>query len=429
MADGPVNGNGVEASLAGLSWLNFLTALMQTAFGGFLAVYLATNGWSGTEIGFALSAGAVAALVGQVPAGLLVDWAPGKRAVAAAAVLAIMAASALIALAPFPAPVYAAQLVQGAAAAVLTPAIAALTLALARQEKLGERLGRNVRFAAIGSSAAAALMGMVGAWLSHRAIFWLAAACAPASLLAVAHIRASDLAAAAHRVAHPSGKHPRHRPPPPTIRKVASDPRLMIFAACMMLFSHGNAALLPTAAAALTRGIRPWQEIVLPALWGLPALHLRTTELLVAAWIVVPQLLAAAISPWLGRTAHLHGRRPVLLVGFAVLPLRALLFALDGGPLLNVAYQALDGISAAALGTMVPLVVADITHSKGRFNLAMGIVGLTVGIGGALSTAIAGMLSDRIGEAGTFAMLGAVSLLGCLVLARAMPETHPARAG
>ena len=415
------------ASLSGLSWLNFLAALMQTGFGAYLAVYLTTQHWTRTEIGFALSAGAAAAMVSQVPAGMLVDWATSKRAAAAGAVLAVMAAALLIAAAPLPGPVFAAQALQGAAAAVLTPAIAAITLALSRQEKLGERLGRNVRFAAIGSALAAAIMGGVGAWLSQRAIFLLAAACALPCLFAIHRISAVDLDTAHRRATHPAAIHPRHRTTPQQrMNEVARDPRLLAFAACAFLFTLGNAALLPTAAAALTRvmgGQLP--DVVSSDLWSaLPRMRVHSSDLLVAAWIVVPQLLAALLSPRLGRYAQFRGRKGVLLIGFAVLPLRALLFASDGSPGMMVIYQTLDGVSAAVFGVMVPLVVADITHGGGRFNLAMGIVGLAVGVGGALSTAVAGALADSIGEIGTFIALGAAGVCGCLALMVAMPETH-----
>jgi MFS family permease len=151
------------------------------------------------------------------------------------------------------------------------------------------------------------------------------------------------------------------------------------------------------------------------------------SDLLVAAWIIVPQLLAALLSPWLGRFAQRHGRRPALLLGFVALPVRALLFAAGGDPFLLTFGQALDGVSAAAFGVMVPLVVADITHDRGRFNLALGVVGLAAGIGATLSTALAGVLADRAGDVATFATLGAAGLCGFLMAWFMMPETHRVR--
>ncbi len=414
------------ASMSGLNWLNFLSALMQTGFGAFLAVYLTNQDWSRTDIGLVLSAGTVAAMASQVPGGMLVDWVRSKRHAAAGAVLAIMAAALLIAAAPQPGPVYTAQLLQGGAAAVLTPAIAALTLALSRQEKLGERLGRNVRYAAVGSAVAAAIMGMVGAWLSYQAIYWLAALCALPCLVAIYRIRIVDLASAHRRASHAAVIHPRHgSEPPKRMAQVARDPALLIFAASVALFQLGNASLLPTAAGSVTRAFSEMPDLVPSEFWSvLPAIHLRGSDLLVAAWIVVPQLLAAVLSPWLGRHTQMYGRRRVLLIGFMVMPLRALLFAADGNPVVMAAYQSLDGISAAVLGVMIPLVVADITHRGGRFNLGIGIVGLASGLGGALSTAVGGALADRIGDTGTFVALGGAGLCACALLAVAMPETH-----
>ena len=49
--------------------------------------------------------------------------------------------------------------------------------------------------------------------------------------------------------------------------------------------------------------------------------------MLIAACIVVPQLVVALISPWVGRQAEIWGRRPFLLAAFAALAVRGLLFA------------------------------------------------------------------------------------------------------
>ncbi|PPQ37658.1 MFS transporter [Rhodopila globiformis] len=165
-----------SASLAAMNWLNFLTALMQTAFGAFLSVYLTTNGWSATDIGAVLGVGTVVAIACQVPGGAMLDWLHRTRLVASLAVTAIMASAALMAAAPQRIPVLAAEFLQGAGASVLTPAIAALTLAISRHEKLGEKFGHNVRYAAVGSAVAAMVIG-AAAQVSDAAGFWLAMAC------------------------------------------------------------------------------------------------------------------------------------------------------------------------------------------------------------------------------------------------------------
>jgi MFS family permease len=146
---------------------------------------------------------------------------------------------------------------------------------------------------------------------------------------------------------------------------------------------------------------------------------------LVAACIVVPQLVVAAISPTVGQVAQNWGRRPVLLLGFAALQLRGVLLAWTNDPYVITAVQMLDGISAAVMGILVPLILADITRGTARFNLAQGIVGSAGGVGAALSSIAAGYLADTFGMAMAFLGLVATASCGFLVLLCAMPETKP----
>ena len=93
-----------------------------------------------------------------------------------------------------------------------------------------------------------------------------------------------------------------------------------------------------------------------------------------------------------GERAEKHGRNPLLLVGFAALPIRAVLFALTNDPLALIAIQLLDGITGAVLGVMTALVIADVTKGTGRFNLAQGIFGTVMGIGASLSPTLSGLI-------------------------------------
>src|SRR5574337_697361 len=137
-----------------LDLLNFFIADVQTGFGPFVAVYLTAHKWPQVQIGFVLTLGTVSAIVAQLPAGALVDAARDKRRMVSAGLLGVIAAALLLALWPAELP--------GSAA-------------------LGERLGRNARFASIGNGLAAAVMGVTGSYLSSRAVFWLTAGlCVPA---------------------------------------------------------------------------------------------------------------------------------------------------------------------------------------------------------------------------------------------------------
>ena len=151
------------------------------------------------------------------------------------------------------------------------------------------------------------------------------------------------------------------------------------------------------------------------------------TGLVISAAIVVPQIVAAAIAPWVGRAAQRFGRRPVLLAGFAVLPLRGLLLAAQLGAVPLAALQALDGVSAAVFGIMVPLIAADVTRRTGYLNLAISSIGLAANIGATFSTTLGGLVADRFGISAALLGLAAVGLAATLLVWVAMPETRPAR--
>ena len=158
-------------SLRGLDWFIFFVADVQTGFGPFVSVYLTTQKWTQVDIGLVLSAAGFVSLIGQMPGGALVDAARSERFVGGIAVAAIcVSALAYAALPIFPV-VLSASILHALASCVLGPAIAAISLGLVGQAMLGERLGRNARFASIGNAVAAAAMGACGWLLSARAVF------------------------------------------------------------------------------------------------------------------------------------------------------------------------------------------------------------------------------------------------------------------
>ena len=390
-------------SLRGLDWLNFFVANFQTGFGPFISVYLTGVGWTQGAIGAALSAGTVAGMVSQVPGGILVDAVRSKRAAAAAAIVAIMASALAIALWPALLPIALAEILHAFASSVLGPAIAALSLALVGHGGLGERLGRNTRYLAIGNAFAAGLMGTFGYYVGERAVFLLTAALGIPALAAIEMIGNEDLARAKTYPAAGSASKPENSG---WSWQFLRDRRLLAYAVCASLFQLANAAMLPIAAGMITK--RAGSE----------------ASLVIAACIVAPQAVTAAISPWAGRAAEGWGRRPILLLGFAALPIRGVLFAGIADPYLMVLIQLLDGLSAAALGVLTPLIVADITRHTGGYTTALGVVGLAIGGGATLSTVAAGFVADHFGGEATFLGLAAIGLCATLLVGTVMPETR-----
>jgi hypothetical protein len=290
------------------------------------------------------------------------------------------------------------------ASCVLGPCIGAISLGLVGHGGISERLGRNARFASIGNGLAAAAMGACGYFISNRAVFIVTALLVGPALLALAQLRASEIDP---KKAHGGEPELTHHVPIASLLSSERRRTLMIFAACMMMFHLANAAMLPLMGGVLTMRSSEWAPVM------------------IAACIVVPQLMVALISPWVGRRAQQWGRRPLLLIGFAALPVRGVLFAIVPDPNFLVAVQLLDGISAAMLGVMGPLIVADITRDTGRFNLAQGIMGTAIGIGASISTTFAGQMTDHFGSMAAFLGLAGVAAAGLTLVWALMPETRP----
>lgn len=400
-------------SRRGLDWLNFFVANVQTGFGPFIAVYLTSEAWTLSDIGDVLGIGTVAAVVSQLPGGAAVDALRHKRLAALAAGIAIAFSSLMLALWPDWLPVAIAEVLHGFASCMLGPAIAAITLQVVGRAELGERFGRNACFAALGSGTAAAIFGVFGTYVSERSVFFLTALLMVPAMLALRMIRLQP----PPPVAADPGRRPGHGLRSRFLGSLAqvwdlfSDRRLLLFAACVVLFHLSNGAMLPLVASEVTRSVGEWASMI------------------VAGCIVLPQFVVAAISPLVGRAADRRGRRLVLIAGFAALPVRAALLALVADPFVLVLVQALDGLSAAVFGVMLPLVAADLTRGTGHFNLCIGALGLAMGIGAAASTVVAGAIADGFGPAAAFAGLGIAGVAATLLVLLAMPETQSLQAG
>ena len=354
-----------------------------------------------------LTVAGLVALAGQMPGGALVDAARSERLVAALAIGTIGVSALILSVWPIFPVVLGAITLQAAAVCVLGPAIAAISLGLVGHADIGERLGRNARFASLGTGLSALAMGASGYFLSNQAVFLVTAAFILPALAALALIREQEIdPERAHGGFNGEDSEARPHKRAVKLRHVLRRP-LVILAGCVMLFQLANAAMLPLLGGVVTTRSSEWATV------------------LVAAAIVVPQLVVAAVGPTIGRRAKRHGRRPLLLIGFAAVVVRGLLFAVVSDPYLLVVAQVFDGIAASVFTVMVPLVVADMARGTGRFNLTLGIVGTGTGIGASLSTALAGYASDHLGSAVAFLGLAGIAAVGFAAVFMLMPETRP----
>jgi predicted MFS family arabinose efflux permease len=388
----------------GLDWMNFFIADVQTGFGTFVAFYLARLGWSQESVGLALAADGFAALLSQVPGGALTDAVAWKRGLAALGILMIGAAALILALLPSFVPVFVAEILHGLTAGIITPAITAISLGLVGRRAMSLRTGRNLRFAAAGNALTAGMMGLVGTYFSESAIFMAAAILCIPALVALSWIRGEEIDHARARNAATGERAARLA----RVLDLARNRRLLLFATCLMLFQFADASILPLVGE------------------GLAIANVGSASMLMAVLIIVPQIVVAVFAPWVGYHSETRGRRPLLLVGFAIEPVRAGLLAFTTDYPFLVVAQLLDGISGAIIGVLTVLVITDLTAGTGRFNLARGMVGTLSSIAASVSTIVTGYLSQTFGH-----WIGFMTIAGAAVAATALlwvflSETKPA---
>jgi MFS family permease len=394
-----------SASLRGLDAVNLFLAGTLSGFGPYVAAFLAEQNWTQQDIGYVLTAAGFAGLLSQLPGGELLDAMRSKRLAVTLGAAMVAAGALIIALWPTFPLVLSALVLQGITGGFLGLAIAAISLGLVGHAALGERLGRNQRFASTGGVVAAGLMGLIAYFLSYRAIFFVAAALALPLLAALGRIRPADIHSG-RASCLPDHQEP-STPSRARRRSLWKNGSLLTFAGCVFLFQMANASMLPLAGEAVA--------------YSKEAL----SSLIVSALIVIPQVIVAIMAPWAGRRANTWGRRPLLLVGFAALPIRALLFAWTTNPIILIAAQLLDGVSGTMLGVLTALIVADLTAGTGRFNLAQGFVGTMSGIGASLSTTLSGLVAGSHGRAAGFLGIAGIALAAVLLAWLLMPETNP----
>jgi MFS family permease len=385
-----------------LDAINFLLADVRGALGPYLNVFLVTQQhWSQSEVGLVTSIGGLLGLAVQTPIGAAIDATRAKRGAIVLA-LAVLAFGAIIIFAlPSFWPVMIANSLMAVVGDVFGPAVAALTLGLYLRKQLARRMGRNSAFDHAGNVAIALVAGAVGYAFSQRAVFLLVPVFAVLAAIAVLSISADainyDRARDLDRKSG-AGKAAGYS------ILFKSQP-LVIFGLCVLLFHFANAPLLPLVGQKLA------------------AAFPKEATAMMSSCIVAAQLVMLPIALLVGRTADTWGRKPLFLAGFAILPIRAVLYTFSDNSFWLIGVQLLDGIGAGIFGALTPLVIADVMRGTGRYNLALGAIATMQGIGASLSGLAAGVIVDHFGYSAAFLTLGAAALVALIVFALGMPET------
>jgi MFS family permease len=380
---------------------NFQLADVRGALGPYLNVFLVSRmQWSQASVGVVATVSGLLALTVQTPAGALIDASRAKRGLVVAS-LAVLGLGAIVIFAvPHFWPVMLANTAIALVGDIFGPAVAAMTLGLYRPEALARRLGRNSAFDHAGNVAIAAAAGVVGWAVSQRAVFLLVPVFAAAAAVAVMAIpgRAID-----HARARGADQNATGETPPSTWKILAECRPLLIFGVCALLFHFANAPLLPLVGQKLA------------------AAHAHLATAMMSACIIAAQLIMLPIALLVGHTADRIGRKPILLIGFAILPVRAVLYTFSDNSAWLIAVQLLDGVGAGIFGAITPLLIADLMRGTGRYNVAQGAIATLQGIGAAASGLIAGIIVDHAGYTAAFLSAAAAASVAFLVLALGLP--------
>ncbi len=387
-----------------LDAINFLLADVRGALGPFLNVFLITQqGWSQSAVGLVTTVSGLLGIAAQVPAGALIDRTRAKRSFLAGALVILAIATTVIFAFPDFWPVMTANTVLSVVGDLLAPAVAALTLGLFAAARIPARMGRNSAFDHAGNVFVAMAAGAIGYLFGQRAVFLLGPVFAGLAVIAVFRIPADAID---HERARGGGAEGGE---PGAWRAIVGCRPLLLYAGCAMLFHFANAPLLPLVGQKLAEANREWATAMM------------------SSCIVAAQLVMLPVALLSARYAERWGRRPVLLIGFAILPIRAGLYGLSNDPVWLIGVQLLDGIGAGVFGVLTPLVAADLMRGRGHYNVALGVIATAQGIGAALSGLAAGVTVDHFGYEPAFLALGAVAGLALIALAVLFPETGSAQ--
>jgi MFS family permease len=387
-----------------LDALNFLASDVRNLFGPFVNVFLVTSRhWSQTDVGLATTASGLFGIALQTPIGAAIDVTRAKRGVIVLTMAGMTAAAVIIFAAPTFWPMAIALSILAVAGDAFAPAVSALTLGLVTRDELARRLGRNSAFDHGGNMAIALLAGAVGYAFSQRAVFLMVPVFA---VLTSAAVLAIPAVAINHDRARDAGHDGETKGSPAGYRVLFQTRPLMVFALCAFLFHFANAPLLPLVG----------QKLALE--------FPKEATAMMSFCMVAAQGVMLPIAILVGRNADAWGRRPIFLIAFAVLPIRAALYVLSDNTFWLIGVQLLDGIGAGIYGALTPLVIADVMRGTGRFNLAQGAVATTMGIGASVSALAAGVAVDHFGYSVSFLALGVAAAIAFLVFFAFMPETR-----
>jgi MFS family permease len=125
-----------------------------------------------------------------------------------------------------------------------------------------------------------------------------------------------------------------------------------------------------------------------------------------------------------GRLSDRFGRRPLLALSFALMPLRLLLYIPAMNSLWVMGVQTLHGLNFGVMAAVSVAFISDLCDegSRGRMQARMAA---TSGIASALGPATGGWIAQQFGIRWTFGIMACVAAAGAAVFIWRVRESHP----
>ncbi len=372
----------------------------------YMVIYFSHNGFSASQIGIMIATLALTNALCHIPAGQLVDMYRHRRWLMVLALLLIAISILAIMFSHSFQSVLFIQVILGIASAIIPPTLGALSLGLVGHDGIAARAGRNDAFNHAGNVSIALIVGIGGLFLPMQYMLWLFIMLCPLCALAVLTINDKDINEDWARGITAAEK--ANNIQAINLKILLTNRDFIVFIAAVLLFHLTNSALLPVVIQKIVKACSAGAANTIP-LWS--------SSCIIVAEVVM--IFSAIIT---GKLAN-KGRKYLFLASYLFVSLRAVIFALIMQPVLLVAAQSLDGMSAGIYGVMGITILSDLAYGSGRFNLSQGIFNAVTAVGVAASNYLAGVLIDALGVSSTCFISATVTFISLLLIAKLMPET------
>jgi EmrB/QacA subfamily drug resistance transporter len=165
--------------------------------------------------------------------------------------------------------------------------------------------------------------------------------------------------------------------------------------------------------------------VVIVALPSLQAdLHIRTDE---AAWVIdAYNLVGASLLLCAGFLADRFGRKRMLSAGYASFAIGAVLCALAPGGTWLIAFRVLMAVGGTALTPTSLSIVANLYPEPRERARAIGLWGISSGLGTGLGPIVGGALTDSLGWRSVFAANAIAGVVALAIVIRVVPRSRSA---